>query len=117
MCANVNHSLYIGRSKMLVNVKVRKDMMIMKYKKIKDKLIPDANNRIKIQDGKVIDPMSEQVNGEWMINPVALTENNVFVVCPYCGKIHVHGLCGGSYAGIRTVDCGNGIYSIKPVKA
>ena len=53
----------------------------MKYEKIKDKLIPDANNRIKVQDGKVTDPMSEQVNGEWMVNPVALTENNVFVVC------------------------------------
>lgn len=91
--------------------------MIMKYEKIKDKLIPDANNRIKVQDGKVTDPMSEQVNGEWMVNPVALTENNVFVVCPYCGMIHGHGLCGGAYAGTRTADCTNGIYSIDPVKA
>ena len=43
-------------------------MMIMKYEKIKDKLIPDADKRIKVQDGKVTDPMSEQVNGEWMQN-------------------------------------------------
>ena len=91
--------------------------MIMKYEKIKDKLIPDANNRIKVQDGKVIDPMSEQVNGEWMVNPVALTENNVLVVWPDGGMIHGHGLCGGAYVGTRTADCTNGIYSIDPVKA
>ena len=92
--------------------------MIMKYEKIKDKLIPDANERIKIQDGKVTDPMSvQQVNDEWTVKPAALTKNNVFVVCPYCGMIHGHGLCGGAYAGTRTADCTNGIYSIEPVKA
>lgn len=89
----------------------------MRYEKIKDKLIPDANERIKIQDGKVTDPMSEQVNGEWNVSPIALTKKNIYVVCPYCGMIHSHGLCDGAYAGTRTVDCTNGIYSIDPVTA
>ena len=103
---------------MLRNVKVRKEMVIiMKYKKIKNRLIPDANKRIKLKKNKVIDLMSKKVNGEWKVSPVLLTKKNIYVVCPYCGKIHVHGLCGGSYAGIRTADCGNGIYYIDCVKA
>ena len=92
-------------------------VIIMKYEKIKDRMIPDADNRITINDGMITDPMSEQVNGEWNVNPVALTDKNLFVVCPYCGQIHGHGLCDGAYSGTRTADCTNGIYNIEPVKA
>lgn len=52
--------------------------MIMKYEKIKDKLIPDANERIKIQDGKVTDPMSVQ-----QVNDELIQETTDIFICDY----------------------------------
>lgn len=99
----------------------------MKYKKFEKQImknkgfVPEAMNRITSHDGDntVSDPMNEQINGEWIVNPVAMMNGKVFVVCPFCGQIHSHGVGDGSYSGGRTTDCkgGSGAYFIKPITA
>ena len=58
-------------------------------------------------------------DGEWHVYPIATSRRQVYIVCPYCGCIHVHGnppIHG--YAGHRGSHCGmpfrprdkNGVY-------
>lgn len=43
--------------------------------------------------------------GCWHVYPVALDKTHVYIVCPYCGYIHIHGAGGGDYEGHRTAHC------------
>lgn len=31
-------------------------------------------------------------DGHFLVKPIAMTETQMFVVCPVCGEVHVHGL-------------------------
>lgn len=52
--------------------------------------------------------------GEWHVHPIALDKAHVFIVCPYCGHIHLHGAGGGDYEGHRVEHC-NGHSHLKDV--
>ena len=43
--------------------------------------------------------------GCWHVYPVALDKTHVYIVCPYCGHIHLHGAGGGDYEGHRIAHC------------
>ena len=46
--------------------------------------------------------------GEWHVYPIATSRTQVYIVCPHCGCIHVHGnsLAHG-YIGHRGSHCGS----------
>ena len=51
------------------------------------------------------DPRSH-FNGEfWEVYPLATTPTNVYIVCPYCKMIHIHGNRVGDYEGFRCPHC------------
>lgn len=64
-------------------------------------LLP-GNKRIKRQ---VIDPRSFKVDGRWQVYPIAVTRKQVYIVCPWCKGIHVHGGSADDCAGGRTSHC------------
>ena len=41
----------------------------------------------------------------WHVYPIALTDNQVMIICPYCGQIHYHGNNNGHYEGHRVSHC------------
>lgn len=41
----------------------------------------------------------------WQLYPIAVSKKQVAVVCPLCGKIHVHGNTNGEYGGTRSPHC------------
>ena len=43
--------------------------------------------------------------GCWHVYPVALDKTHVYIVCPYCGHIHLHGAGGGDFEGHRIAHC------------
>lgn len=43
--------------------------------------------------------------GWWHVYPVALDKTHVYIVCPFCGNIHLHGAGGGDYEGHRIAHC------------
>jgi ribosomal protein L32 len=43
--------------------------------------------------------------GCWHMYPIALSDVHVYVVCPYCGEIHLHGNITGDYDGNRVQHC------------
>lgn len=53
----------------------------------------------------VVDPRSQKIDGVWKVTPIAWTNSQIYVVCPFCGKIHVHGAGGGKYTGSRLAHC------------
>lgn len=63
---------------------------------------PANDNRIKL----VKDERSFK-DSMWHVKPIAMTKKQIFVVCPICGEIHVHGMANGSYEGSRTPHCKN----------
>lgn len=68
-----------------------------------EKYHPDNNKLIKL----FRDNRSYQEGGVWYVYPIALTNSQVFVVCPYCGEIHAHGNSNGYYEGSRVPHCNN----------
>lgn len=60
-------------------------------------------------------------DGCFEVLPIAWSGSQVFIVCPFCGEIHQHGLAGGSYTETRTPHCkesdGMRCYRIRPVIA
>ena len=96
----------------------------MKYSKFKKQIkqnkgyIPETMDRIIQINGKeIVDPMNEQIDGHWFVNPIAVMDNRVFIICPFCGEVHTHGVGDGSYSGERTTDCkcGSNVYYLKPI--
>ena len=53
---------------------------------------PENNKRTIL----VKDPRSYQKNGIWQIYPIATSQKQVHIVCPYCGQIHSHGKAIGT---------------------
>lgn len=41
----------------------------------------------------------------WHVYPIAVDNVHVFIVCPFCGNIHLHGAGGGDYEGHRVEHC------------
>lgn len=64
-------------------------------------LLP-LQERIKRQ---AIDPRSFKMNGRWQVYPIAATKKQVYIVCPWCKGIHVHGGSADDCAGGRTSHC------------
>ena len=79
-----------------------------------------AEMRLKNRPKKAMlveDPRS-RFNGEfWEVYPIATTPTQVYIVCPFCKTIHVHGNVAGDYEGYREPHChglhGDGYYFIK----
>ena len=45
-------------------------------------------------------------NGEyWELSPIATSPKHVYIVCPYCKMIHLHGNKAGDYEGFRRPHC------------
>ncbi len=63
---------------------------------------PSDNNKLTVL---VRDRRSFQRDGVWHVYPIALSESQAYIVCPYCGEIHVHGNNKGDYEGFRSVHC------------
>lgn len=92
----------------------------MKYRKfiqvVKDKQgkIPSSLERLQMtkKDGSqiIIDPETVEEKGVFKVRPVAVVGNQIFIVCPLCGQIHVHGCIAGS----RSAHCKDmtGVYEI-----
>ncbi len=53
----------------------------------------------------IIDPRSFQKNGVWNVYPIAVDERHVYIVCPLCKEIHIHGNDKGDYEGQRIPHC------------
>lgn len=98
-----------------------------KMKRLKG-VVPETVNRLTFSKeereffGKIViahDPLSEQVSEkEFVVTPVAMHGQSLYVVCPFCGDIHVHGACDGAYSGGRNPDCMcDGVYKITPIIA
>lgn len=64
---------------------------------------PSNNKLIKLLE----DPRSVEFDGKWHIQPIALSDKHVYIVCPYCHEIHSHGNAGGLYEGVRVPHCAN----------
>lgn len=52
-----------------------------------------------------------------VVYPLALDTYHVYIVCPYCGEIHVHGNARGDYEGNRVPHCGTGTHPNYEIKA
>lgn len=62
------------------------------------------------------DPRSHFNGKFWEVYPLATTPTNVYIVCPYCKMIHIHGNKAGDYEGCRTPHCfAKGYYRIMKI--
>lgn len=43
--------------------------------------------------------------GRWNIYPIAIDNHHVYIVCPLCRKVHIHGNDRGCYEGPRCPHC------------
>lgn len=43
--------------------------------------------------------------GRWNIYPIAIDNYHVYIVCPLCRKVHIHGNDRGCYEGPRCPHC------------
>lgn len=110
--------------------------MIMMYKTFEKRMkrlkggLPEGVDRLTFSKeereflGNVViahDPLTKQVNEkEFIVTPVASHGRSLYVVCPFCGDIHVHGGIGSGtpYSGGRIPDCmSDGVYKITPIIA
>jgi len=65
---------------------------------------PENNKRIKlVKDNRSI--LNKE--GYWEIFPIGFSTGQVYIVCPHCGEIHVHGRNGHDYKGHRASHCVN----------
>lgn len=105
----------------------------MKYSKFQERakkedvhLLIDLGELEQFTRGNVLcvrDKRTVQKDNRFEVYPIALTEKQIFVVCPLCGHIHVHGLgddvvhndrClpSGDFCNSKTADCSEGNYDI-----
>lgn len=45
------------------------------------------------------------VNGCYHVYPVGISDNQVYICCPYCKEFHAHGKINGDYTGHRMPHC------------
>lgn len=64
-----------------------------------DFIIRNKENRkeIKLKDKRT----HRNSEGIFQVYPIAVNDFSIFVICPFCGNIHVH----GQIEGFRTPDC------------
>lgn len=84
----------------------------VKQKRVKVTIpLTDLEQYHPANDKRVIlvkDPRSYQTDGKWNIYPIRINSDHVYIVCPYCGEIHVHGNSKGCYEGWRCPHCKDG---------
>lgn len=39
------------------------------------------------------------------VYPAGFNSSQVIIICPYCHRLHYHGLCDGDYEGPRVAHC------------
>lgn len=99
-------------------------MKYSKFKKIANRknmnLLIELDKLEQFKDGQTIlvkDNRTVQKDDGFEVTPIAWTGSQLFVVCPLCGHIHIHGLAGGEYSGSRLAHCHDGWYEIQPIIA
>lgn len=65
----------------------------------------------KERKGKIFeytDTRTKIIDGVAHIYPVGMDQIQVYIVCPYCKRFHLHGACGDKeYSGCRVPHCLN----------
>jgi hypothetical protein len=100
----------------LFNIKRGKNMRFSEYKKSNN-----VENVIKLNSLKIYHPPHDKrINlvrdnrsfkdgdGYWQVYPIGFNESQVYIVCPYCGEVHGHGLGKKPdyrYEGHKTSHC------------
>ena len=54
-----------------------------------------------------VDSRSFVEDGFWQVYPIGIDRYHVYIVCPWCKSIHIHGNDNGHYAGHRVEHCGD----------
>ena len=93
-----------------------------KRMKCKKGNLPEALKRLSFGKNKegfkiAYDPLTKKGDDIMIVTPVAMHDGSDYVVCPFCGSIHSHGVSDGTYAGGRVADCHAGAYEITPILA
>lgn len=63
---------------------------------------------IKERKGKIFlykDTRTKVIDGVPHIKPIGVDQNQIYIVCPYCGEFHQHGTADGEYAGSLVPHC------------
>lgn len=55
-----------------------------------------------------VDSRSFMRDGFWQVYPVGVDQHHVYIVCPHCGEIHLHGHTVDGYEGHRVSHCKSG---------
>lgn len=89
----------------------------MKFTEFRElKIKYDESNIIKFKEKNVIKVEDKRTklnkDGLYEVYPLALHRNQVYIICPYCNEIHLHGCAEGSIPGFRNPFC----TSDKPIK-
>lgn len=109
-------------------------MKYTEFKKIAKKksvhVLIDLDSLEQFKEGQKIlvkDNRTVQEGDRFIVRPVAVTESQLYVVCPLCGEVHVHGLGksseykgvlpSGDFCGSRVSHCHDGDYEINLVIA
>lgn len=67
-------------------------MEFKEYKKRFSEENSALQNCLLIDETKAIkDSRSYEKDGKWYVFPIAITPKQVYIVCPFCGQIHLHG--------------------------
>lgn len=97
----------------------RKDFLrkVSAYPKLYMQLIQSGHVK-EVKDGrriKVVDDRTIKDDDTYIVKPILITPSSMYVVCPYCGEIHKHGIRGipesgcefpsGDHSGYRNSHC------------
>ena len=52
-----------------------------------------------------VDCRSFEKGGIWYVYPIGIDRHHVYIVCPWCKQIHVHGNVNGEFEGHRVEHC------------
>lgn len=97
-----------------------------KFAKRKDvHMLIDLDTLEQFKDGQTIlvkDKRTVKKGDGYEVEPIAVTNSHMYVVCPFCGHIHKHGLPdaileedvlpSGDFCGTRESHCHKSIYDI-----
>lgn len=85
-------------------LKLKRDPIIPLYSLECLKLLP-ADKRRKTH---AADSRSFIQDGFWQVYPIGVDQYHVYIVCPHCGEIHLHGRTADGYEGHRVSHCKSG---------
>ena len=80
--------------------KKRKELSLLDGVELETYPSPD-DGRVKLMK----DSRSIFTDGIWKVKPIAFYNKQVYIVCPLCGNIHVHGGVPNDYEGRRVAHC------------